>query len=78
MAERNFMVVVTDGLPAGYEGIEADLEEAIIFAQKKGVLTLGMGLDSKRIKRYFDHYCVISNVKDFMKSFIGAYMELGS
>jgi hypothetical protein len=78
MAERNFLVVVTDGLPAGYEGIEADLEEAIIFAQKKGVLTLGMGLDSKRIKRYFDHYCVISNVKDLMKSFIGAYMELGS
>ncbi|MFQ6135086.1 MAG: VWA domain-containing protein, partial [Nitrososphaerales archaeon] len=78
MNEHNFLVVVSDGLPAGYNGIEADLTEALDKAEREGILTLAVGLNTKSIKRFFKHYCTISSPADLVKSYLRAYMELSS
>ncbi len=78
LSERNFMIIISDGLPAGYEGIENDLTKAISEVERAGILPLAVGLGTKSIKRYFRHYCFISDPDDLVKSYIRAYMELGS
>jgi len=75
---RSFMLIVSDGLPTGYSGIEKELEEALYDVERAGVLPLAIGINTKRIKRFFDHYCTISSPYDLMKSFVRSYMELSS
>lgn len=75
---RNFMLIVSDGLPTGYSRIEEDLEEVIYDVERSGVIPLAVGLNTKRIKRFFRHYCTVSNPYELMKSFVRSYLELSS
>jgi len=75
---RSFILIVSDGLPTGYSGIEEELEEVLYDVERSGVIPLAVGMNTKRIKRFFRHYCVVSSPYDLMKSFIRSYLELSS
>lgn len=75
-SNKNFFVVVTDGFPSGYDKIEDDLVEAIKDAEKRGVIILAVGLNTKYVKRFFKYNMVISSPKDLMTSFVRAYIQM--
>lgn len=76
ISDKNYFVLVTDGFPSGYNEIEDDLVEAIKYAEKKGVIILAVGLNTKYVKRFFRYNMVISNPKELMMSFVRAYTQL--
>lgn len=76
MSDKNYFVFVSDGFPAGYSEIEDDLIDAIKTAEKRGVIILAVGLNTKYIKRFFKHSVVISSPKELMGSFVNAYMQM--
>ncbi len=76
--EAKYLVVVSDCLPTGYAGIEEDLEEAVAGLGKKGIMTVGLGVRSSAVKRYFRVSSVLTTPYEMMKSFVRAYLELSS
>ena len=45
------MLVVSDGFPLGYEGIDEDLIETINKINKSGIQLIGMGIGSSSMKK---------------------------
>jgi hypothetical protein len=70
------MLVVSDGFPLGYEGIDADLIETINKINKSGIQLIGMGIGSSSMKKYFRTNFAVTSPFDLMKNFVKAYMEL--
>ncbi|MDG6940296.1 MAG: VWA domain-containing protein [Nitrososphaerota archaeon] len=72
------MVVVSDGHPTGYSGIESQLVSTIKNITKTGVLLMGIGVDSRTIQDYFTVNCVVDSPYQMMKSFVKSYLQLSS
>ena len=77
-AEVKAILVISDGYPLGYEGIEKELISTIEKVSKKGILLLGLGVGSSAIQRYFRLNCVINQPSDLMKQFVKTYLEVPS
>ena len=75
-AAVKIMVVVSDGYPSGYDGIEKKLISTIKEVSKSGILLMGIGVDSNAIKQYFAVNCVLSTPYELMKTFVKSYFEL--
>lgn len=73
--DNSVIVVVTDGHPVGYSGIEKRLVEVLKTVSKSGIPLIGIGLESKEIKKYFKNSCIIDNPYRMMKFFVQAYSE---
>jgi hypothetical protein len=72
------LVVVSDCLPTGYEGIEEALEDKIKAISRSGVMLLGVGVQSSAVRKHFAVNCVMNTPYELMKFFAKAYMELSS
>jgi len=72
------MVLVSDGYPTGYQGIEKKLVETIKEIAKSGTLLIGVGINSREIEEYFTVHCVLDSPYQMMKTFVKAYLELSS
>jgi hypothetical protein len=73
--EQRFLVVISDGYPYGYPGIEKALKEVILSLQKKGVIVIGIGLETDKTKDFFKlSASPIYNQKDVIKKFGKIYM----
>jgi hypothetical protein len=72
------MLVVSDGFPLGYEGIDADLIETINKINKSGIQLIGMGIGSSSMKKYFRTNFDVTSPFDLMKNFVRTYIELSS
>ncbi|HZW57354.1 MAG TPA: hypothetical protein VFF30_13780 [Nitrososphaerales archaeon] len=75
-AEVKAILVISDGYPLGYEGIEKELITTIEKVNKKGILLLGLGVGSSAIQRYFRLNCVINQPSDLMKQFVKTYLDV--
>ncbi len=75
-AAVRILVVVSDGYPAGYNGIEVKLASVIKDVAKSGIFLIGVGVDSGAIKKYFPVNCVLSTPYEMMKTFAKSYFEL--
>jgi hypothetical protein len=76
--DLRILVVVSDGYPTGYLGIEKNLVSTVKEISKTGTLLIGIGVDSHEIAEYFTTNCVLDNPYHMMKSFVKAYLELSS
>jgi hypothetical protein len=72
------LLVASDGLPLGYDGIEKDLVNAIQKANHAGITLIGLGVGSSLISKYFRSNCVIEGPFDLMNHFVKTYYELAS
>lgn len=70
------LVVVSDGQPQGYPGIEDAMERVMKRVERSGVITIGIGLKYREISRYFRNRCYINSVRDLPREFIRQYYAL--
>lgn len=73
--EQKFLVVISDGWPYGYPNILISLSETITSLQKKGVIVIGIGLETDRMKNFFKVSCGVSDQKDLIKKFAKIYVN---
>jgi len=75
--EAKILVIVSDFFPAGYEGVDERLKEVIKKVDRMGVGVVGIGVNSKAVKRYIRVNCVVEGPYDLMRKFTKAFMEFG-
>ncbi len=73
--EQRFLIVLSDGWPFGYPDIPLELTETIASLQKKGIIVIGVGLQSERMGDFFKTSCAIYNQKDLIKKFGDLYVR---
>jgi nitric oxide reductase activation protein len=71
--EQRFLIVISDGWPYGYPDIDAKLSKTISALQKKGVITIGVGVETDKMKDFFKLSSVILDAKDLIKDFAKIY-----
>jgi hypothetical protein len=75
--EAKILVVVSDFFPAGYEGADERMKEVIKKVEHMGVGIIGIGVNSRAVKKYIRVNCVVEGPYDLMKKFTKAFMEFG-
>lgn len=73
--EQRFLIVVSDGWPYGYPDIDAKLSKAISTLQKKGVIVIGVGVETDKMKDFFKLSSVILDAKDLIRDFARLYLN---
>ncbi|HLG37730.1 MAG TPA: hypothetical protein VI338_06310 [Nitrososphaera sp.] len=76
--ERNFMILVSDGLPSGYSRIEEEFSASVKELRRTGIHLIAMGLGSQSIKKTIKNARVVEKPTDIAKEFIEVYMNLSS
>jgi orotate phosphoribosyltransferase len=66
--------VISDGQPYGYPEIDGALTEAVRFLEKKGVIVVGIGVATDRMKNFFKLNAPIYDQKDLIKKFSKVYL----
>lgn len=77
-AEPRILMVVSDGYPVGYVGIERELSSKMRKISKSGVLLLGIGISNPSIREFFTVNCDLQEPYQMMKFFVRSYFELSS
>ena len=72
--EQRFLIVISDGCPYGYPDIDTALSEAISSLEKKGVIIVGIGVATDRMKNFFRLNTPIYDQKDLIKKFSKIYL----
>lgn len=73
--EQRFLVVISDGWPYGYSNIEDALRESIKSLEKRGVIVIGVGVQTERMKRFFRLNSPIYDEKDLVRKFARIYVD---
>ncbi len=73
--EQRFLVVLSDGWPYGYPRIHKELAESIDSLQRKGVIVIGVGIQSERMKQFFKVSSTVYSQHDLIKKFAKIYMQ---
>ncbi len=76
--ERNYIILVSDGLPSGYPGIEKELAGSIREASISGVAVAGIGIGSNKIRKYIPNAKTISGPGELARAFSEIYFSLSS
>jgi hypothetical protein len=76
--ERNFMILVSDGLPSGYSRIEEEFSASVKELRRTGIHLIAMGLGSQSIKKTIKNARVVEKPTDIAKEFMEVYMSLSS
>jgi hypothetical protein len=74
--ESKYLVVVSDCLPTGYPGIDEELVTQVREVTKRGIMLVGIGVQSSAVKRYFRVNCNLGSPYEMMKFFVRSYLEL--
>lgn len=70
------IVVVSDGQPYGYPGIEEKTVTALKRVSNNGVIPIGIGLKYGGISEYFRNWCSVDTLKELPKAFVRLYLSL--
>ena len=73
--EQRFLIVISDGWPYGYPDINSKLSKTISSLQKKGIIVIGVGVETNKIKDFFKLSSVILDAKDLIKDFAKIYVN---
>ncbi len=73
--EVKVLLVISDGFPLGYEGIDNDSVEALKKIEKSGMYVIGIGICSSFLKKHFKMSCNVESPSDLMKNFVRIYIE---
>jgi hypothetical protein len=73
--EQRFLVVISDGWPYGYEDIDAAVSDALNSLQRKGIIVIGIGVETDRMKNFFKLNTPVYSQKDLIKRFSDIYLR---
>jgi hypothetical protein len=73
--EQRFLVVISDGSPFGYPRMKKAMSDAISSLEKKGVIMIGIGVETDKMKNFFKISSTIHDQKDLIKSFARIYVS---
>ena len=73
--EQRFLIVLSDGWPYGYPNMPRVLSETLSLLEKKGVIVIGVGLESERMKNFFKISSAVYNQKDLIKKFAKIFVQ---
>jgi len=73
--EQRFLVVLSDGWPWGYPNMPTALSETISSLHKKGIIVVGVGLGTERMKNFFKTNAAVYNQKDLITKFAKIYVS---
>ncbi len=70
------LIVITDGRPHGYEGIEEEAKNEVKNVERSGITLIAIGLKNKEVGGYFNNFCYVDDVGELAKSFTRLYYAL--
>lgn len=73
--EQKFLIVLSDGWPYGYKGMPIALSESITALERKGVLVIGVGLETGRMQNFFRRNAAVYDQRDLIKRFATLYIR---
>lgn len=73
--ELKVMMVISDGWPYGYTGIDSAASEVINNLVKSGMAVIGIGVQSGRMEGLFDSHCTSYTLKQFVDRFSMRFYE---
>lgn len=73
--EQRFLIVISDGWPYGYSDIDAAVSEAINLLQKKGIVVIGIGVETDKMRSFFKLSTPIYSQKDLIKRFAANFLN---
>jgi hypothetical protein len=76
--DHNFMILVSDGLPSGYSGIEQEFSTSVKELRRSGIDLIAMCLGSQSIKKTIRNARIVEKPTDIAKEFMEVYMSLSS
>jgi Mg-chelatase subunit ChlD len=73
--EQRFLIVISDGWPYGYENVSDALRESIESVQKKGIIVIGIGVETERMGDLFRLSSPVYSQKDLINRFSKIYTD---
>ena len=73
---QKFLIVISDGWPYGYKGMPMALSETITNLERKGVLVIGIGIETSRMENFFRRSAAIYEERDLVKKFANLYVKM--
>jgi hypothetical protein len=73
--EQRFLMVISDGWPYGYENMSDVLRESIDAAEKKGIIVIGIGIETERMGDLFGLSSPVYSQKDMIRRFSKIYTD---
>ena len=73
--EQRILVVISDGWPYGYANMPISLTECVNDLIRKGVIVIGIGVETDRMKNFFNLHASIYTPKDIVKKLGNTYVE---
>ncbi len=71
--EQRCLIVISDGWPYGYENMPKALKEVVDNMLRKGVIVLGIGVETDRMGNFFRLHSSIYKQKDLINKFGSIY-----
>ncbi len=73
--EQRVLVVISDGWPYGYDDMPATLAACIDTLVKKGVIVIGIGVETDRMNNFFKLNAAVYTQKDLVKRFAKIFLD---
>jgi hypothetical protein len=73
--EQRILVAISDGWPYGYPNMPIALKENVDELLKKGVIVIGIGVETDRMGNFFRLNSSVYTPKDLIKKFANVYIE---
>jgi len=67
--ERRCLIVISDGWPYGYPDMPMELKESVDGLLKKGVIVIGIGVETDRMGNFFQLHAAVYTQKDLINKF---------
>jgi hypothetical protein len=73
--EQRILVVISDGWPYGYANMPIALKENVDELLKKGVIVIGIGVETDRMSNFFRLSSSVYTPKDLVKKFANVFID---
>ena len=73
--EQRCLIVISDGWPYGYKNMPIALKENVDDLLRKGVMVMGIGVETDRMDNFFKLNASVYTQKDLVKKFGNVYLE---
>jgi nitric oxide reductase activation protein len=71
--EQRCLLVISDGWPYGYPNMPITLKKCVDDLLRKGVIVIGIGVDTKRMDNFFNLHASVYTQKDLVNKFGSIY-----
>ena len=71
--EQRCLIVISDGWPYGYPNMPIALKECVDDLLRKGVIVIGIGVETERMGNFFHLHASVYTQKDLVNKFGSIY-----